>query len=340
MNIKKLSQWFFKLVRLNNNPAVKLYAGFGNNTHCFVSGHALARSPFDRKTHRNNFLYDTLSLLRLFMVKPIAAATLQMQWDDKTYCMEAESDGFFTFEWQPSKSLPPGRYTVQVDLIQKESGSICASAQASLTIFSKNQYSFISDIDDTFLVSHSAHLLKRLWVLLTKNPHSRRPFEGVVEYYQLLQSSNNEWVVNPFFYVSSSEWNLYAYIREFSKHNKLPDGVYFLSKIKQFKQLFKTGQTNHNTKFGRIEKLIQAFADQKFVLLGDDSQQDPNIYAAIVAQYPCNIFCVYIRSSIQTHKPAVENTLKTIAETGTICYYFYHSADAIAHAKQIGLISE
>lgn len=340
MGITKLTRWFFKLARLNNNPTIKLYAGFGNSTHCFMSGHALARSPFDRKTHRNNFLYDTLWLLRLFIIKPIAGATLQMQWDEKKYIIKAESDGFFTFEWQPAHALAPGHYTVQVDLIQKESGVVWASAQASLTIFSKNQYSFISDIDDTFLVSHSTHLLKRLWVLLTQNPHSRRPFEGVVKYYQLLQSSNDEGNVSPFFYVSSSEWNLYAYIREFSKHNKLPDGIYFLSKIKKINQLFKTGQTNHNTKFGRIEKLIQAFSDQKFVLLGDDSQQDPNIYATVVAQYPGKIFCVYIRSSIETHKPAVENTLKTIAETGTICCYFYHSADAIAHSKQIGLIGK
>ena len=34
---------------------------------------------------------------------------------------------------------------------------------------------------------------------------------------------------NPFFYVSSSEWNLYDYIREFAKKNEMPKGIYLVT---------------------------------------------------------------------------------------------------------------
>ncbi|MEP6712517.1 MAG: phosphatase domain-containing protein [Ferruginibacter sp.] len=334
---KKLKRRFFTSVRLSNSPAVKLYAGFGNNTHCFIYGHALALSPLGRKKYRDNFLFNTLALLRLFMVKPIAGASVQMHWDGQMYTAISEADGFFKFEWQPVKLMTPGCYTVQVDLVQKKSGNISCSAKASLTIPSVNQFAFISDIDDTFLISYSGNLRKRLFVLLTENARSRRPFDGAVRHYQLLHTSGDK-AENPFFYVSSSEWNLYEYIREFSKQNKLPEGVYLLNQIKQFKQVFKTGHGNHGTKFMRIVRILEAYPTQKFILLGDDSQEDPNIYASIVTHFKANIFCVYIRSVGKTPKVAVQNKLKEIEDMGTVCCYFKHSKDAILHSQKIGLI--
>ena len=335
---KKIKRWFFTSVRLSNSPAVKLYAGFGNNAHCFIYGHALAVSPLGRKKYRKNFLYNSLALLRLFMIKPIAGAQVQMQWDGRMYTAISEPDGFFKFEWQPDKLLLPGSYTVQADLIQKKSGHISASCKALLTIPSVNQYTFISDIDDTFLISHSGNLRKRLFVLLTENAHSRKPFDGVVRHYQLLNNGGrNEH--NPFFYVSSSEWNLYGYIKEFSGRNKLPDGVYLLNQIKKFEQVFKTGQNNHSTKFMRIVRILEAYPEQKFILLGDDSQEDPNIYASIVTHFKEKIFCVYIRAVKKIPKPEVQKKLKEIEDMGTLCCYFNHSEDAILHSKKIGLIN-
>ena len=337
--LKKIKRWFFTSVRLSNSPAVKLYAGFGNNTHCFIYGHALALSPLGRKKYRNNFLYNTLALLRLFMIKPIAGAIVQMHWDGQMYSAVSEPDGFFKFEWQSAKLLVPGSYTVQVDLIQKKSGNISASSKASLTIPSVNQFAFISDIDDTFLISHSSNLRKRFFVLLTENARSRKPFDGAVKHYHLLHTGGCN-AENPFFYVSSSEWNLYEYIREFSKQHKLPDGVYLLNQIKKFKQVFKTGHNNHSTKFMRIVRILEAYPHQKFILLGDDSQEDPNIYASIVAHFKENIFCVYIRSVGKKPKPTVVNKLKEIEDMGVICFYFNHSEDAILHSQKIGLINQ
>ncbi|MEO6538082.1 MAG: phosphatase domain-containing protein [Ferruginibacter sp.] len=336
---KKIKRWFFKSVRLSNSPAVKLYAGFGNNTQCLIYGHALSLSPLGRKKYRDNFLYNSLALLRLFMIKPIPGATVQMKWDGQTYTAVSEKDGFFKFEWAPANKISPGCHTVQVDLIQKKSGNISASSKASLTIPAVNQFAFISDIDDTFLISHSANLRKRMFVLLTENARSRRPFEGAVNHYHLLHTSGSN-AANPFFYVSSSEWNLYEYIREFSRQNKLPEGVYLLSQIKKFTEVFKTGHNNHGTKFMRIVRILEAYPNQKFILLGDDTQQDPYIYASIVSHFKENIFCVYIRSLGKNPKPEVEKKLKEIEESGTMSFYFNHSREAIIHSQEIGLIKK
>ncbi|MDB5202586.1 MAG: hypothetical protein JWQ27_1995 [Ferruginibacter sp.] len=339
--IKRWRRRLFKFLKLSDSPSVKLYNGFGNDKNCLIYGHALSVSPLGRKKYRNNFLYNTLAVLRLFIVNPIKAATLQLEWEGKVYETVSEADGFFKFEWQPEVALTPGCYSVKVNLILKKSGNISCSAKASLTVPTPSEFAFISDIDDTFLISHSSNLRKRLFVLLTENARSRKPFEGVVNHYRLLSNADEKGkTANAFFYVSSSEWNLYEYIREFSRQNKLPEGVYLLNQIKMISQIFKTGQNNHSGKFTRIVRILESFPNQQFILLGDDSQQDANIYASIVAHFHNKIFCVYIRSVNKKAKPPVVEKLKEIENAGVLTCYFNHSADAIQHSKEVGIIDE
>jgi phosphatidate phosphatase APP1 len=338
---QKIKQFFFRLLKLNSSATIKLYNGFGNTTHCFIYGHALHLSPISRKRFHNNFITNSLALLRLFMVKPMTGARVELDWEGETFSSMTEKDGFFKFEWSPKTPLNPGLYKVNVRLIHRSGKYISSTASSEISVPALSRYAFISDIDDTFLISHSSNLRKRLFVLLTENARSRKPFEGVVKHYRALSlASASATKTNPFFYVSSSEWNLYDYIREFSVKNKLPNGIYLLNQLKQFNQIFKTGQNNHNGKFTRIVRILETFPGLKFILLGDDSQQDPYIYSSIVSHFPGKIACVYIRAVNKTAKPEVKTKLKEIEEAGIECCYFNHSSDAIMHSERIGLIGE
>jgi hypothetical protein len=54
------------------------------------------------------------------------------------------------------------------------------------------------------------------------NAHSRLPFAGVSEFYKSLQLGRNGKRNNPFFYVSSSPWNLYDLLIDFLDLNDIP----------------------------------------------------------------------------------------------------------------------
>ncbi|MEO7524074.1 MAG: phosphatase domain-containing protein [Ferruginibacter sp.] len=338
---KRIKGVILKTFRLTNKPVVRLYTGYGNKTHCFLYGHVFSLSPLPRKKHRQDILLNALALLRLFMVKTKKAAVLQFIWEDKKLITISEGDGFFKFEWQPKLALTAGTHNVEVAMLDRVDGNIIATATAIIIVPHYNQFAFISDIDDTFLVSHSSNLRRRLFVLLTENALSRKPFDGVVNHYQLLSNAHApEDTTNPFFYVSSSEWNLYNYIMDFSKKNKLPEGVYLLNQVKRFKQVFKTGQNNHGTKFMRITRVLEAYPEHRFVLLGDDSQADPVIYASAAEHFPAQIFGIYIRQVNKTSRPEVAEKLREIEKKGIYCCYFEHSAQAVIHSKSIGLIGE
>ena len=85
-------------------------------------------------------------------------------------------------------------------------------------------------------------------------------------------------------------------------------------------------------------KIIEAYPAQKFVLLGDDSQKDTDIYTSIVEHFPQNVYCVYIRRVGTPEKPHVLLKQQIVQQKGIHFCYFAHSEDAILHSKSIGLI--
>jgi phosphatidate phosphatase APP1 len=274
------------------------------------------------------------------MVRPKAHALVKLEWNGEVHETHTAEDGFFKFEWKPVNPVTAGWVSVRVSYIADDgNNSVMAYSEGSIFVPHASRYSFISDIDDTFLISHSSNLRKRLYILFTKNPQSRKPFEGVVKHYQLLAKAGAPHdLPNPFFYVSSSEWNLFEYIREFCRKNELPQGVFLLNQMKQLKDFLKTARGKHAEKYVRITRILKAFPHHTYVLFGDDSQQDPKIYASLVRDFPGKIFAVYLRRIHQKNESTTRGLIEQIEASGVHCSYFIHTAEAIAHSQKIGLI--
>jgi phosphatidate phosphatase APP1 len=339
--VKRIKQKILFLFRLNHHPVIVVYNGYGSSDKIFVFGHVLKLSPYTRKTYRQNWLINIFSMLRLFMVRPYKYAKLSIEWEGNILYARSQDNGFFRFEINKVTPAKPGWHNVVVHLEEPGYHAQKIKGEGQVNIPFNSKYVFVSDIDDTFLISHSSKLRKRLYVLFTKNARSRKPFQGVVKHYYLLASHGqirNE--VNPFFYVSSSEWNLFYFIKEFSIKNNLPKGVYLLNELKTFREVWRTGQNKHATKFFRIVRIIEAYPERQFVLFGDDSQEDPNIYAALVEHFPNKIYAIYIRRVHKNKYASVKKVADKISSSGTHCCYFVHSREAINHSVSIGLIDE
>jgi phosphatidate phosphatase APP1 len=302
-----------------------------------VYGHVFKNKPHIPRKYTNNALLNIIHLIRLFFVEPLSCAKVQLQWRDQTFYSQAEEDGFFKFEWD-SSNVSPGWHPLTVNCIDA-AGTIIATGEGKVFVPHSTQYAFISDIDDTVLVSHSATIGKRLRVLFTKNPHTRKAFNNVVKFYSLLANAHTtEEIPNPFFYVSSSEWNLYGYLYEFFIFNGLPNGIFLLNQIKRWYELVKTGKTKHDGKLIRVMRILKVYTKQQFVLLGDNSQRDPAIYTAIVNKYPQKIYAIYIRNIRPEKEADTRELLQSVEKLGVHTCLFKDNAAAIEHAKQIGLI--
>ena len=320
-------------------PILKLYRGYANEQELMVFGHVFTANTansyeFEKKRFRN-----ARSIVKMYMVKTIGNADVYLEHNGKKIHTKTLKDGYFKFCIPLENDLKHGwsEYSVSTYYNNeeiKEKGSYIRPFDGDL--------GFISDIDDTFLISHTRNFFKKLYILLWKNIHDRRIFEGVVPFYKSLSNSgrDNENEKNAFFYVSSSEWNLYNFIVMFTKIHELPRAVMLLKDIKtSLMDFFVTGRGNHNHKFDKIKHILEFYPHLKYTLLGDDSQQDPYLYESICKIFPITIKAVYIRQTGKSKKQKVSDVLKNIESLDVAICYFRDSEEAILHARKIGLIS-
>ncbi|WP_439583916.1 App1 family protein [Dyadobacter bucti] len=322
---------------------LKLYRGYANKNELVVFGHVVKKYPSgDRKYTRTGFRYAR-TIIALFSVKTISSLKVTLRVGDITAETVAEEDGYFRFQIPFQEPMPSGWHSYEVYVDDEIDGKkYQASAQEEFFLPFKSSYGIISDIDDTFLVSHSRRSFRKLFVLLAKNVQARKPFADVVKHYQLLSFASRTHPhkdSNIFFYVSSSEWNLYDMIVRFAELNGLPKAVLKLKKIKSgLDDFVMTGSGSHDHKLRKIHNILKFYPELQFILLGDDSQKDPDIYEEVCREFPKNIRAVYIRQTRKRSKPQTTQHMHTIQALGIDTCYFAHSNKAIIHSLEHGIV--
>lgn len=308
---------------------VKVYHGYGHSGKLVIYGHVFSKAPQNFTDFNNSVFSNIKQLSGLFRVKTIADAALEVEFRGEVYHTRSGYDGFFTLEWEPPGYLPPGLHLVTVRC-PDNAGNILHSGEGKVYVPHLTQFGFISDIDDTVMKSYSASIFRRMYELLSRSPMHRKAFADTAKLYrQLEHMATDDDMPNPFFYVSSSEWNLYEYLKTFFRHNKLPEGVFLLNPIKTLRRILKTGKTGHEGKLTRIARVFHAFPKQRFILIGDNTQRDPFIYRAIAEKYPQQVHGVYIRNVRESREKGTRQVLDALQQKGIHVLLFKKAEEAI-----------
>lgn len=319
-------------------PILKLYRGYANEQELIVMGHVFKPTKLQDYDFQKKNIKNATSIIRLFRIKTFPNTDVFLEYKNKKIHTKTLIDGYFKFCVPLDQNVGYGWIDYQVSIVYNEKTII---AKDSYIRPKQQNLGIISDIDDTFLVSHTLNPFKKLYNVLFLNVTARKIFEDVVPHYQALSSAgrslNEE--QNAFFYVSSSEWNLYRFILKFTEIHDLPKAVLLLKDIKSsLTDFLWTGRGSHNHKFEKIKHILEFYPNLKYVLLGDDSQKDPFLYEAICKIFPVTVKAVYIRKTGKSKKTNVTKVLKNLETIGVSVCYFSHSSEAIEHSKNIGLI--
>lgn len=319
-------------------PILKLYRGYANEQELIVMGHVFKPTTIEEYNFQKKNVKNATSVIKMFQIKTQANANVYLDHNNIKIHTKTLNDGYFKFCVPLDQNTTYGWIDYEVSIMYKNES---ITTRDSYIRPHKGNLGIISDIDDTFLVSHTLNPLKKLYVLLFKNINKRKIYEDVVTHYQALSTAGreNKEEFNAFFYVSSSEWNLYRFITKFTEIHKLPKAVLLLKDIKtSLTDFFLTGRGNHNHKFEKIKHILEFYPNLKYVLLGDDSQHDPYLYEAICKIFPVTVKAVYIRQTGTSKKEKVISVLNNLETLNVSVCYFKNSSEAIAHSKAMGLI--
>lgn len=317
---------------------LKLYRGYVNEEELVVFGHLFKSWAPDKYSIEKKGIKHAYSLLHKFRIKPLKNFEVRLQFKDLDVTTKTMDDGYFRFTIPYKTDLEPGWHQYEVSCKMFDFGMI---EKGELLKPYPSKLGIISDIDDTFLISHSNRFFKKLYIMLSKNLNKRKVFDDVVKHYQKLSSAkqDHERASNSFFYVSSSEWNLYDFIDEFADLHELPKAVIKLKKIKTgLTDFISSGRGNHDHKFIKIKDIISFYPHLQYVLLGDDSQHDPYLYERVCKTFPMNIRAVYIRQTTDKKKRSVREVLENLETMNVSTCYFKDSEKAIDHSKEKDII--
>ena len=318
-------------------PILKLYRGYANEQELIVMGHVfLPTKDVDYDFQDKNFK-NASSIISMYRMKTWSNADIYLKHNNQTIHTKTLNDGYFKF-CIPLSEDNYGWIDYEVSLIYKNE---TITAKESYIRPDVDHLGIISDIDDTFLVSYTLNPLRKMYNLLFRNVNRRKIFDDVTVHYQELSESGRDHRggLNVFFYVSSSEWNLYRFIVKFTEIHHLPKAVLLLKDIKtSLTNFLWTGRGSHNHKFEKIKHILEFYPNLKYVLIGDDTQDDPYLYEAISKIFPLTIQAIYIRQTAKHKKEKVIKTLQNLENLSVEVCYFKKTKEAIAHSKKIGLI--
>ena len=138
-------------------------------------------------------------------------------------------------------------------------------------------FAVISDLDDTVIRSGLTEGVAAARRTLLGDQHTRRAIPGVSSWYRGMARTGSVEGVDPaFFYVSTGSWSFYEMLVQFLQLRGFPRGPLFLTDWgPSDRYLHRSGALHKKHTIGR---LMQAYPQTAFVLVGDTGQGDFDAY--------------------------------------------------------------
>jgi len=317
------------------------YKGFGNSVQAHVYGRVIKRTGVTPSADGDSVLKNLLNTYRRADADPLPGAIVNVMFGGATTPMTADNEGFFggwlrsepaegTNEWHEYHAELGNR--PEDEVTTAKSGILVPPLSARVAV--------ISDIDDTVIQSRVSNFVQAARTVMLGNARTRLPFHGVAAFYRALRDGASGSENNPIFYVSSSPWNLYDLITEFMELQNIPKGPLMLRDWDiSLNALSSARHFEH--KLAAIRNVMQLYPDLRFVLIGDTSQHDPEIYRQIVAEFPERVTAIYIRDVTrrEDRSAAIEQLAEEVRESASTLVLAEDTLGAALHAVEHGLIA-
>ena len=309
---------------------IESYGGHGSDAGLVVRGRVVDDPPLSSAVEGEGVRAAVRRQVRGFWTHELPDVPLRIEVAGAAEPVVTDADGYFRVRLASGPLTSPTT-TATVELADDYRG-LPAGRRTDLVVHVPDPgaaFGVISDIDDTILQTGVQRVAAMVAQTLAGSALTRTPFPGAPELYRDLGRGRGG--ANPFFYVSSSPWNLHAFITEFLQHRGFPAGPVLL------RDLLGTA-AGREEKHDRIREVLDLHPDLRFVLIGDSGERDPEIYADIVREHPGRIIAVYIR---EVRLDPGDGRVEQVADAWDHDVPFVLAADSDAvrrHATQAGLL--
>jgi phosphatidate phosphatase APP1 len=335
---------FFSLrrrLKLNDPLQIVTYRSYGTLNRLYIKGRILEDKNISSATDKDTILDNLINMYHRFQSDEVPGAELLVRFQNQEYAIFSDNEGYFMLNLAPEKPIEweDMWHEIEIELVKAPIAFLPGLKELSEVLVPPldAEYGIISDIDDTIIQTSATDILAMSRTVFLKNARTRLPFAGVSEFYKALQLGRNGKRNNPFFYVSSSPWNMYDLLKDFLDLNQIPAGPLLLRDFGlQDNKFISSGHMGH--KFKEIENILLTYPLLNFVLIGDSGQEDPKIYKEVVNKFPGRILAIYIRDVQLANREKIALDISTELKDFVEMVVVDNTVEAAEHAAKIKLI--
>ena len=326
------------LVRLGRPVRIQAFHGFGTGSSVLLGGRVLVGATPPRTAAVSRWAVFRANL-QPFLTVAVPGAQVRValpgRGDAHEVLVRTDRQGYLVARFD-GVALAPGRHPVMLTPVrpagEPTSGAVhMTDPSADLVV--------VSDVDDTIVDTGIAHgVAATLATTLLQQQSLREALPGVAELYRAL-ARGPQGVQRPFFYLSTSPWNLVEFLQQFLARHGFPDGPLILTDWGPGADGVLRVRTRTH-KLSALRDLALALPGSRFVLIGDSGQQDASIYAEFAAEHPGRVAAVYIRragAADATGELRVDQGRALLTEAGVPFVVADDATAMLEHAVHSGL---
>lgn len=268
------------LTRAGWQPRIVGYAGYGRADFVRV----LARVVLDRPPERTGRGNELRRGWRNFLTAEVGGAEVTITVAGESFVVTTDRSGIVDARL-PRAGLAPGWHQVDLAVDGAQPGT------ADVVVVADDvDFGIVSDIDDTVITTWLPRLLLATYNTFVLAEEARKPVDGMAELYAGLLADRP---TAPTIYVSTGPWNAARALSRFLAHHGFPRGPLLLTDWGPTNTgWFRSGREH---KLACLRGLAADFPAISWVLVGDDGQRDPVIYAEFAREHPDRVRAIALR---------------------------------------------
>ncbi|HZH73418.1 MAG TPA: phosphatase domain-containing protein [Mariniphaga sp.] len=335
--------WLGKKLGLIRSLMIIPYQGFGNEKEIFFLGRVMRDRGIGLSAMEDSKWRNFSRMYKRFMTWEIPFTRVEAVINDIRETAVTDEEGYFKFQIYSEKYSDFKSPHIEIkltlpDQIIKNQSDVQAINRVVIAS-EDTEYGIISDIDDTIVPTGATRFWEMFKTTFFRNAHTRIPFPGVAAFYQALAKGTSGAGNNPFFYVSSSPWNLYDFLVEFMQVHKIPYGPLMLRDIGLTREYFIAGSHDEH-KLLQVKRIFAVITKIPFILIGDSGQHDAEIYLQVIKDFPGRVKMVYIRDVGTGSRTKLLKLANEIRNHGVEMMLVKNTVEAAKHALYKGWIAE
>lgn len=272
------------LIRLGWQESIVPYTGFGTPEQVRVLARVVLRPPSDlgivqaatELMHRRGW--------RNFIGNPLGNAEAWIILNGEPVLVQADRGGYIDVRVR-NPGLPPGWHSMQITGVGGSTGHVDVQI-----IDSEETFGIVSDIDDTILSTWLPRPFLAAWNSFFLTEQARQAVPGMARFYQRMLAEHPG---APIIYVSTGAWNTYPMVSRFLTRHGVPRGAMLLTDWGPTNTgWFRKGPDHKRT---CLRELARDLPNISWLLVGDDGQHDPELYAEFATLQPAHVRARAIR---------------------------------------------